>query len=156
MITMQSYNPAAQYSLPNMFADTMRAVLPSMHTQMNQMRLNMLQVRQARIKALDQCIEARMEADKKLFELVQAMHPIVFEQSLQMRKNLLEMHQASIAAMNQAMEQSLKTDQQLYDASLELLNKDKQQETAAEDLDAEAEVEVVPDEDIAEEEPAKN
>ena len=71
-----------------------------------------------------------------------------------MRLSLIEIHEAMISTLNQAMEQSLKTDQQLYEACLELLNDDAQQEqgVTAEDMatEAEVEVEVVPDEEIVE------
>ena len=54
------------------------------------------------------------------------------------------------------MEQSMKTDQQLYEACLELLNNEVQEEVTVEDTEAEVEVEVVPDEEFVEEETAEN
>ena len=69
-----------------------------------------------------------------------------------MRLGLLEIHEASILAMNQALEQGMKTDQQLYDACLELLNNDDQQEASAEDVEIEEEIVVDLDDEIVEEE----
>ncbi len=155
MTTEQNFTPIVQGPFTNMIMEAVRTALPTLHTQLNQARLNSLQIRQAAIKAMDQSIRSGLEADKQFFELVQAMFPIVYKQSSRMRLGMLEIHEATITAMNQAMEQSLKTDQQLYDACVELLNKDIQQEAAAEEVEteveAEVEIEVVPDEDFLEE-----
>ena len=148
MIAMQYYTPMVQNPFMDMVVEAVRTVLPTMHTQMNQARLNSLQVRQAAIKAMNQSVKASLDADRQFFELAQAVLPIAHKHSVQMHTNLLEIHEASITAMNQAMEQSMKTDQQLYEACLKLLN-NKQQEAVAEDMEAEVEVEVVPDEEMA-------
>ena len=149
MIAMPNWTPVVQNPMQNMIVDAIRTILPTLHTQMNQARLSMLQVRQAAITATKQSIEASLETDKQLFELAQAMIPIAHKQAIRTRLSLLEVQEASILAMNQAMEQSMKTDQQLYDACLELLNKNSQpEEAAAEDTETEVEVEVVPDEEI--------
>ena len=164
MIDMQNYTPVMQSPFFNMAVDAVRTALPTIHTQINQARLNTLQVRQAAIKAMDQSIKASLDADKQFFELVQAMVPIAHKQAIRTRLSLLEIHEAWLAALNQSMEQSLKTDQQLYDACLELLNKDIQQEAAAEgaeaevthaDMETEVEIEVVPDDETVAEETTK-
>lgn len=149
MIAMQNYTPVMHNPFFDMVMDTVRTMLPAMHTQMNQARLNSLQVRQAAIKAMNQSIKASLDADKQFFELAQAVLPIAHKHSVQMHMNMLEIHEASITAMNQAMEQSMKTDQQLYEACLKMLNNNNQQEVADEDTEAEVEIEVVPDEEIA-------
>ena len=149
MIAMQNYTPVMHNPFFDMVMDTVRTMLPAMHTQMNQARLNSLQVRQAAIKAMNQSIKASLDADKQFFELAQAVLPIAHKHSVQMHMNMLEIHEASITAMNQAMEQSMKTDQQLYEACLKMLNNNNQQEVADEETEAEVEIEVVPDEEIA-------
>lgn len=153
MITTPNFTPVMPNQIPDMVVDAVRTILPTLHTQVNQARLNTLQFRQAAIRAADQSIKSGLEADKQFFELVQAMLPIAYKQASRMRLSLLEIHKASISSMSQAIEQSLKTDQQLYEACLELLNNDDQQEkVATEDEETEVEVEVVPDEEIVEEE----
>lgn len=152
MSTTPDWPPAMQPPIPDMVVDLVRTVLPGIHTQMNQMRLYSLQVRQATIKAMNQSIKSSRDADKQLFELVQAMLPIAYRQAMRMRLGLLEIHEASILAMNQALEQGMKTDQQLYDACLELLNDDGQQEVSAEDVEIEEEIVVDLDDEIVEEE----
>ena len=149
MIAMQNYTPVMHNPFFDMVMDTVRTMLPAMHTQMNQARLNSLQVRQAAIKAMNQSIKASLDADKQFFELAQAVLPIAHKHSVQMHMNMLEIHEASITAMNQAMEQSMKTDQQLYESCLKMLNNNNQQEVTDEDTEAEVEIEVVPDEEIA-------
>lgn len=155
MIAMQNFPPMAPNPIPDMVVDAVRTALPTLHTQMNQARLNRLQVREAVIKAMDQSIRAGLDADKKFFKLAQSALPIAYKQTSRMRLSLLEIHEAMISSMNQSMEQSMKTDQQLYDSCLELLNRNTPQEAAAEDMEAEvAEVEIVVDpiEEIVEEE----
>ena len=150
--------PIMHDPIMDMVVEAVRSVLPTIHTQINQARLNTLQVRQAAIRATNKSIRAGLDADKQFFELVQAMLPIAYKQTSRMRLSLLEIHEATISALNQAMEQTLKTDQQLYEACLELLNDDVQQEVATEGMETEAEVEaeeeieveVVPDEEIVE------
>ncbi len=149
MIATQNFTPVMHNPFFDMVMDTVRTMLPAMHTQMNQARLNSLQVRQAAIKAMNQSIKASLDADKQFFELAQAVLPIAHKHSVQMHMNMLEIHEASITAMNQAMEQSMKTDQQLYEACLKMLNNNNQQEVTDEDTEAEVEIEVVPDEEIA-------
>lgn len=159
MIPMQNWKPAAQDPFQAMVVDAVRTILPTVHTQINQARLNTLQFRQAAIRAADKSIKSGLEADKQFFELAQAMLPIAYKQVSRMRLSLLEIHKASISSLSQAMEQSLKTDQQLYEECLEILNKDSQQdqeqEVTVEDMESEVEVEVVPDEEIVEEEVAE-
>ena len=145
---MPGYAPVARNPYLDMAVEAVRTVLPAVHTQMNQARLNSLQVRQAAINSMNQSVKASLDADRQFFELAQAVLPIAHKHSVQMHTNLLEIHEASITSMNQAMEQSMKTDQQLYEACLKLLN-NEQREAVAEDMEAEVEVEVVPDEDIA-------
>lgn len=155
MIAMPNFTPGAQGPIPDVVVEAVRTALPTIHTQLNQLRLNSLRVRQAAIRATNKSIRAGLDADKQFFELVQAMLPIAYKQSSRMRLSLIEIHEALISNMNQAMEQSLKTDQQLYDACLELLNNDKQQEVVTEDEEAEVEIRVDPAEVIGEEEAAK-
>lgn len=142
--------------IPDAVVDAVRTILPTLHTQLNQARLNSLQVRQAAIKAMNQSIRAGLDADKQFFELAQSALPIFYKQTSRTRLGLLEIHEAWITSLNQAMEQSMKTDQQLYEACLELLNNEVQEEVAVEDTEAEVEVEVVPDEEFVEEETAEN
>ena len=146
--------PIMHDPIMDMVVEAVRSVLPTLHTQINQARLNTLQFRQAAIRATNKSIRSSLDADKQFFELVQSMLPIAYKQTSRMRLSLIEIHEAMISTLNQAMEQSLKTDQQLYEACLELLNDDAQQEqgVTAEDMatEAEVEVEVVPDEEIVE------
>ena len=147
--------PIMHDPIMDMVVEAVRSVLPTIHTQINQARLNSLQVRQAAIRATNKSIRAGLDADKQFFELVQSMLPIAYKQTSRMRLSLIEIHEALISNMNQAMEQSLKTDQQLYDACLELLNNDNQQEVVTEDEEAEVEIRVDPAEVIGEEEAAE-
>ena len=152
--------PIMHDPIMDMVVEAVRTVLPTLHTQLNQARLNTLQVRQAAIRATNKSIRAGLDADKQFFELVQEMLPIAYKQTSRVRLSLIEIHEATISALNQAMEQTLKTDQQLYEACLELLNDDVTQETAAVDMEpeseAEVEIEVVPDEEIVEVVPDEN
>ena len=152
--------PIMHDPIMDMVVEAIRTVLPTLHAQLNQARLNSLQVRQAAIRATNKSIRAGLDADKQFFGLVQEMLPIAYKQTSRMRLSLLEIHEATISALNQAMEQTLKTDQQLYEACLELLNDDVQQETVVEDMETEAEaeveVEVVPDEEIVEVVPSED
>ena len=118
MIPMQNWTPTAQNPFQAMVVDAVRTILPTVHTQINQARLNTLQFRQAAIRAADKSIKSGLEADKQFFELAQAMLPIAYKQVSRMRLSLLEIHKASISSLSQAMEQSLKTDQQLYDLAI--------------------------------------
>ena len=155
MINMPNFTPVPQGPFQEMIVDAVRTIAPTVHTQLNQARLNTLQVRQAAIRAMNQSIKSGLEADKQFFELAQSALPIAYKQTSRMRLSLLEIHKAMISSINQAMEQSLKTDQQLYDACLELLNKDVQEEVTVEDEETEVEIEIKPDEVIVEEEVAE-
>ena len=150
MIAMKDLPPLVQNPMTDMIMEAVRTALPTVHTQLNQFRLNSLQVRQAAIRATNKSIRSSLEADKQFFELVQAMLPIAYKQTSRMRLSLIEIHEALIKNMNQAMEQSLKTDQQLYDACLELLNNESEPGVTAEvvENEEEIEVEVIPDEEI--------
>jgi hypothetical protein len=154
--------PIMHDPIMDMVVEAVRTVLPTLHAQLNQTRLNTLQVRQAAIRATNKSIRAGLDADKQFFKLAQEMLPIVYKQTSRMRLSLLEIHEATISALNQAMEQSLKTDQQLYEACLELLNDDIQPASTTEDVETEVEVEeeveveVVPDEEIVEVVPSEN
>lgn len=152
MIETPNFLPVPQTPFQQMFVEAVRTILPTLHTQLNQARLNTLQVRQAAIEAMNKSIKSGLDADKQFFELAQSALPIAYQQTSRMRLSLLEIHKAMLSSMNQAMEQSMKTDQQLYDACLELLNKDMQEEVAVEDEETEVEIEITPDEVIVEEE----
>ena len=145
MNAMQNQRPVMQnpmVDITDMILEAVRTVLPTAHAQMSQARLNMLQFRQASLKAMNQTIEAGLEADKQLFELAQAALPIFHTQAIQIHSSWLKMHEASISTMSQAIEQDMKTEQQLYDACLEMLDTKKQHKATAEDMETEVELEV--------------
>ena len=151
MMSMQNWMPPKPDEMPDMVSEVARFLLPAVHTQMNQARLNALHVRQAAIKAMNQSIKAWLDADKQFFELAQSTLPIAHKQTIQMRLSFLEIHEALIAAMGQALEQSMKTDQQLYESCLELLKDESLSEVIAEEEELEEEIEVALDEELEDE-----